>query len=111
MWWFWFDGGRRVEGREYLARLLQHAGDTASPEARVEALCGLGMLMWGQQSAAGLAAARELLEEAVAIRRRSDDRGPLAIALDFLAHAAWDLRDMVTARRLLRESLELSQKR
>ncbi len=106
---FWFDRGRRVEGREYRTQLLARAGQTVSPESRAEALCGLGILLWGQQSGASFVASRELLAEALAIRRQTDDKAALARALSFLARPVWDMGDMVTARHLLRELLELAE--
>jgi predicted ATPase len=109
LWWFWFDRGRRAEGREYLERLLARADAATSPESRAEALCGAGMIEWGRQSAASLLVARGLLEEAVAIQRECDDNAALARALVFLAHPVKDLGDPATARRLLHECLELAE--
>ncbi|MBV9601660.1 MAG: helix-turn-helix domain-containing protein [Chloroflexi bacterium] len=108
IWWFWTDRVRPLEGFELLERLLACAGETASAESRAEGVYGACLLAW-TLGGARLRKARELADEAVALRRRLGGPARVAHVLCGVSRPLMDVGDSRTARLFLDESLELAE--
>ncbi|HLZ25070.1 MAG TPA: LuxR C-terminal-related transcriptional regulator [Ktedonobacterales bacterium] len=107
IWWFWTDRGRPVEGWEMLQQLLARA-DAVCSESRAEGVYGACLLAWaigGER----LAVARELADQAVAMRRELGGVARVAHVLCGVSRPLMDVGEMETARLFLHESLELAQ--
>jgi tetratricopeptide (TPR) repeat protein len=118
---FWDWRGDYSQGRTELARVLSvlslpDGGADGMPlavaegGARVTRAIGL-VLYWAAVLAGDLgddAAARELHEQALAIRRRLGDKSAIAESLGSLASVLMTLRDQVHGRSMLEESLALA---
>ena len=103
LWWFWEIPGRRSQGRDLLAALLEAPGAAARTAGRAKALLGVGLLAtWG-----GDVVARALLEESLAIARALGDRQGVAYALLGLGEHALEQVDTTAARAVLKESLAM----
>lgn len=126
---FWDWRGDYSQGRTELDRLLSvlalsgtlpplpNEGTDGMPlavdegDARVARATGL-VLYWAAVLAGDLgddAAARELQEQALAIRRRLGDKSAIAESLGSLASVLMTLRDQVHGRSMLEESLALAR--
>ncbi len=103
VWRFWYVRGHLGEGRERLAQALE-ADRADTPAARAKALHGAGGLAWSQGD---YAAARELQEESLAIRRELGDRRGIASVLGNLGNVAQCQGDYAAARGLQEESLAI----
>ncbi len=101
---FWIRRGHLAEGRERLSQLL--ATEAVNPADRALALTAAGGLAGRQLD---LPAARELLEQALALRRQSGDPTAVAASLNGLGRLATLHGDHVRAHLLLEESLALSR--
>jgi predicted ATPase/Tfp pilus assembly protein PilF len=100
---FWAHRGNAGEGRRRLATLLSRAGPEPTPE-RGRALEGAGGLAYRQGD---YAAARALLEEALAVHRQRGDRDAEAVPLSLLGNVAQSQGDYPAARELLGQALPL----
>jgi tetratricopeptide (TPR) repeat protein len=105
LWWFWSVRGHYGEGRGWLDRLL--AADRGAPAAvRAQALHGAGGLA---QDNGDVARAVDLLQEALALRRRIGDKRGVAATSGNLSNAVRLLGDLDRARALHEECLALYQ--
>ncbi|MGE5178111.1 MAG: protein kinase domain-containing protein [Bacteroidota bacterium] len=104
LWRFWWVRGNWAEGRARLAALLAARPPEEAPAERQNALRAAAVLARGEGD---YAAARPLLEEALALARRSDDRPGIALMLFELGNVANDQEDYAAARPLYEESLAL----
>jgi predicted ATPase/class 3 adenylate cyclase len=82
--YFWEDTGKLSEGRSWLRAMLALSTDL-SPDLRVKALCGEGVLAYWQGDWEQVSAP---LTEALDIGRQTGNQVILGEALHFLAHAA-----------------------
>ena len=104
---FWVKRGHAGEGRaRYAALLAADAREQPSPPSpeRARALEGAGTLAYRQGD---YAAAREVLDEALAIHRRRGDAGAEATPLALLGSIAYVQGDYAGARTLLDRALAL----
>jgi predicted ATPase/class 3 adenylate cyclase len=102
--WFWHLHSHFAEGRARLAEAI--AGSSERGEDRARALSAAGELAaW----AGDLAAARPLIEEAVAIWNELDRGQEVALALHELGWGYFYANDEVAAHRCMEESLELQR--
>jgi non-specific serine/threonine protein kinase len=99
---WWFSLVYWSEGRAWLARFLHAVPAGAADPARAKALNAAGQLAHYQGDGP---AARVLLEECVALRRKLGDRRGLSVALNNLANVLDYAEDSAAARALLEESL------
>ncbi len=91
--WFWWDRSHHEEGRRWLARAL--AGPPEGSAARMQALYGAGWLAHQQYDSA---AARELLDESLALAHELSDRRAVAWVLHILGRVAYFENDPAQAR-------------
>ncbi len=99
---FWIGHGHLREGRDVLERLLADTRAIAAP-MRLKALNALGVILWGQSDARGLA---QVADEALALAREQGDRVPLTIAMTQRATAMMLGRgDYTAAQACLQEAL------
>ena len=102
---FWLNRWYLSEGRSFLERGL--AQSQVTPAAiRLKALIAVGLLMWYQNDACGLA---PVAEEAIALARGLEDRGSLIYAFTFQGIALMGTRDHAGARSCLEEALVLAR--
>ncbi len=96
----WFTRGLYREGLDLTVGLLAIA--SASDAVRAKALWSAGMLapLLGEDETA-----QSLLQEALDLARRSDDRSLIARSLDLLGLLAFFRNELPSARRLLEESI------
>jgi predicted ATPase/class 3 adenylate cyclase len=106
LWRFWAVRGYFEEGGRWLEAVSEAAkrSTDAPPAFRAQALNAAGHLAL---SRGGLATARTLLEESLAIRRQLGDRADVAVALSNLGTVAIHQGEMVMARALLEEGLAI----
>jgi predicted ATPase/DNA-binding CsgD family transcriptional regulator len=102
---FWDVSGSFAEGREWLTALLARAGG-ARPRVRAKALNGAGLLAIRE---ARYAAARDALEEGLALARAAADPRLTAEALNRLGFVAYVATELPAARALLREALATAE--
>jgi predicted ATPase len=103
---FWWMRGLR-EGRDWLARLLQHPKATEHTLARAKALALAGDLAIEQEGDHG--SARLMYEESLSISRESEDRQGVAASLLGLGEVARAGDDVTGARALYEQSLTIWQ--
>jgi non-specific serine/threonine protein kinase len=103
LWRFWWVRGNWAEGRTRLSTLLAAPG-SAGPAERTKALNGAAVLARTQGE---YAAARPLLEEALALARARDDRSAIASLVFELGNVANEEADYAHARSLYEEALAL----
>lgn len=104
---FWSIRGHAVEGRQRYSALLSRAPDTLDlAQERSRALLGAGILAKNQ---ADYAAAREALEQCLAIHRQMGNRQEQITPLHVLGEITSILGDYPSAQRLLEEALALSR--
>ncbi len=102
---FWYVRGPIQEGRTWLEAALARAGGSASA-ARAMAAGRAGSLAL---AGGNLAAARALTEEALAIKRRLDDKLGVAYSLAILGWVAVHEAQVAEARRCFEECLVLNK--
>lgn len=101
---YWQRVGALSEGRRWLERGLEMAGEAPRPLAGA-ALLAKGVLAWRQGD---LDVARPALEESLAIAREVEDLSCSITALRSLGALAQNQADYQTAKRLMLESVELA---
>jgi non-specific serine/threonine protein kinase len=106
LWLLWYIRGYLTEGRAQVMALLAMPVATTLMAPRAEALLGAGQLARTQGD---YAAARELLEESLAINRSLGDERGTAYALLWTGFVARVQEEYSTARALLNEALALSR--
>ena len=106
LWRFWLLRGHPAEGRRWLERALEAAGD-ASPVVRARALLGAGMLAHYLDDLDGAAT---LCGDSLALATELGDGGATAAALEGLALAARTSGDARRAQELYREALDLHRR-
>jgi predicted ATPase/Tfp pilus assembly protein PilF len=115
--WFWFIRGYQSEGRRWLERALASRGrttaqavdvtDTSEAHAQVNALAlhRAGMLAWHQGD---FSAARQHLEESLALSRTHGDMSGATLALACLAAGVQDRKEYPALRAQLEECVALA---
>jgi predicted ATPase/class 3 adenylate cyclase len=103
---FWLIRGHLQEGRQLLPALLSLPGSYGRTKARAEALNGAGLLAMNQLD---YAAAWELYEESLAIRRELGDKQGVAGSLNNLGIVARGRGDYALARSLYEEALSINR--
>jgi predicted ATPase/transcriptional regulator with XRE-family HTH domain len=103
---FWLMRGNTSEGREWLAKLLERTNQWGQTAKRAHTLGAAGWLAYFHQD---FAAARLLLEQALAIARMSGDQKEIAFALLWLGRTAYRRRDHRTAQAFTEECLTIYQ--
>jgi predicted ATPase/DNA-binding SARP family transcriptional activator len=106
LWEFWGGWCRTAEGRDHLLRALGRPGAAAPTAARAWALVAAGSLSLLLGNGA---AARALLEEAVAVSREAAEKPALAMALNNYGLLMRDEGDSGAARRLFEEALAVNR--
>lgn len=109
LWRLWYSRGYLSEGRRWLEAALDRdgtGGAPAPPPVRAKALYGAGMLAWDQGS---YARAVELIEESLALRRRTGDSWGIAQSLNALGLVMTFRGEYEAATRLYEESLALKR--
>ena len=104
LWRFWYARGHFVEGKRWLARLLERAGDEAPGEVRAVALYASGAMCFAQSD---LAAAIALWTDALPFFRAQNDLFWIGTVLNGLGAATIDVGDYGRAVELLEESLAI----
>jgi non-specific serine/threonine protein kinase len=107
-WRFWYMRGNLTEGRGRLTTLLNATADRASDSLRAKVASGAGIIAAQQGD---YAAAKQLYEESLSIRRGLDDRLGIAASLANLANVAAEQSDYQLARALHHESLGIRRER
>ena len=102
--WFWYGHCHAADGRRWLERAMEVAGDDGPDLAR--AVHGLGVLLLQQGE---IEAGRGALERSLALWRHLGDRERVAVELSSLGVAHRMLSDIDTARALLQESVDVSR--
>jgi non-specific serine/threonine protein kinase len=106
LWRLWVVGGHLAEGRAQLRILMALPGlSRASSDWARLAFCD-GTLAF---VAGDYTAARDRLEEVVALRRTLGDQHGLAVALSYLGNVVREQADYLAARGWLEESLTISE--
>jgi non-specific serine/threonine protein kinase len=100
--WFWFLHGHWAEGRGWLERALDRPWPAASTARRAHTLTALGVLAFAQSDGT---AARDRLDESIAVAREADDRRNLAYALLCRAWPALIAGDFAAMASFAAESL------
>jgi predicted ATPase/transcriptional regulator with XRE-family HTH domain len=103
---FWLMRGNPSEGREWSAKLVRRTNEWGQTARRARVLGVAGWLALFQQD---FAAARLLLEEALAIARVSGDKKEIAFALLWLGRTAQQQSDNQTAQAFIEECLMIYQ--
>jgi predicted ATPase/transcriptional regulator with XRE-family HTH domain len=103
---FWSMRGNLSEGRRWSAQLLERTDQWGQSAKRAQVLGVAGWLAYHQYD---LASARQLLEEALSIARRSGDEKEIALALYRLGAAAIRQHDYQTAQSFTEEYLPIYQ--
>lgn len=106
MWRYWFLRGHFTEGRRYLGRVIQRAGDQFAPGLLARALSGAGSLAFAQGD---YAAARGLNLQSLELKRQLDDPSKIAGSLDSLGHIAHVEGDYALAQAYYEQSVSLYQ--
>ncbi|MEA2537154.1 MAG: hypothetical protein QOF11_1388 [Chloroflexota bacterium] len=104
LWRYWEIRGHLTEGRGWLERMVDAAGEEA-PALRANALTGAGNLAFMQGD---FQAASTFHESSLALHRRMGDRQSVAYASNNLANAALQLGDHARARALYEEAIALT---
>jgi predicted ATPase/transcriptional regulator with XRE-family HTH domain/Tfp pilus assembly protein PilF len=103
LWRFWWWHGHFSEGRAWLAQVLDR-GSHSDSAWRGKALTAAGILAREQGD---FGHARTMLEESLAIRRRSGDQRGAAQALNILGLVASSQGDLARAKELFEEGLSV----
>lgn len=103
LWWFWYTRGYHTEALERYHQVLTRSEGFATP-ARAKALNAAGFMHAVQGNSA---AARQLLDEALALASAQQDKLNSAWALHILAREALSQDDYAGARSLASKALEL----
>ncbi len=108
LWKFWSVRGYFSEGRDRLARVLEHTSNGANTlnAERAKAFRAAGALASNQGD---YAAAQTLLEQSLAIWRALGDRRGAAGALNSLGNVAWRRGEFAAARALYQESVDIAR--
>jgi predicted ATPase/DNA-binding CsgD family transcriptional regulator len=106
LWWFWFPRGYTRQAASLLRRLLGVPAAAAGPELRAGGLEALAVL---ERDLGDVAGANAAAQEALAIRRRLDDRLRLAEALVIAGWARIFEADFGRAGELWSENLALAE--
>jgi tetratricopeptide (TPR) repeat protein len=101
---FWWLRGYHAEAQAQLAGLLGQADAEECSPARAKLLCAAGRLARAQRDTAS---AQRLVEEALAISRKLDDREGIATALVGLGSVAQQREEFETARAWHEEGLAI----
>jgi predicted ATPase/class 3 adenylate cyclase/Tfp pilus assembly protein PilF len=104
LWRYWEIRGYLTEGRAWLTQLLSLPQTSIRTSTRAKALYAAGVLADAQ---CDYAAARDLLEEYLAINRAAGDPSSLAAALNDLGNVADAQGDLQTAHSQYAEALEI----
>ena len=104
LWWFWFFEGHLSEARAWLEGALALIGGRVRTPAYARALLGAGALALRLGDPA---AARDRLEESVALWRELGDRRQIAYTLQILGLLALSQGEAATARARLQEGVAL----
>ena len=104
--WYWYACGYQAEGRRWLSRVVEAAGDMDSPEL-MASLHGLGVLLSQHGEAAQ---GRDALRRSLAYWRRQGDEARIARELSSLAIAHRALEEPDLAREMLVEAVELARR-
>jgi predicted ATPase/class 3 adenylate cyclase len=105
--WFWTVRSHLKEGRGYLQRALESAGEEAADSVRARALAGAGALdSWLGETTRGV----ELLEESLQISRSAGAEDDEAWTLNAIAFAHFLAGELEPARRAAEEALALERK-
>ena len=104
--WFWAMHGHLSEGREWCARILRKTAAERRTSEQAKVLNASGALAWFQ---ADYGAARQMLEQSLAMARELADRDGIARSLNNLGLVAWDQGDYQTARAMYEESLAIKR--
>ncbi|MDP9484058.1 MAG: tetratricopeptide repeat protein [Chloroflexota bacterium] len=104
LWRYWEIRGYLAEGRGWLERMVEAAGDDVSP-LRADALTGAGTLALMQGD---FRAASTFHESSLAVHRQIGDPQSIAYAANNLANAALQLGDHARARALYEEAVTLT---
>ncbi len=103
--WFWWTRGYIVEGARWLVEALDRAPN-ADPVTRTQALCRAGAMLAYQGA---FDQAKPMLEEALALARRSQNPSWIAEAISYQGLCAVYAGDVATSVPLLREALRRGQ--
>ncbi|MGQ0550991.1 MAG: ATP-binding protein [Armatimonadota bacterium] len=106
LWRFWYVRSYFAEGRQWITKLLAMPAASARTAARAKALNGAGNLAYNQGD---YAAAQDLHEQSLAIRREVGDQQSVAGSLNNLALVARRRGDYVGARALLEEAIGINR--
>ncbi|HEX6507000.1 MAG TPA: LuxR C-terminal-related transcriptional regulator [Chloroflexota bacterium] len=98
---FWWLQGYHSEGLHWLEEALREAPD-APPTMRTKALLGAGLLLFW---IGDFARSKSVLEEALAIAQKGDDRVGIAQALTYLGAGATTVKAWTESRRWFQEAL------
>ena len=101
---FWYQHGHAAEGRRWLQRALELAGDAGASQARAVHELGSLLMQQGEYDVA-----LPLVERSLAIWRDLGDRAQQARALNMLGVAHRHLGNLDTARFLLEDSLSIAR--
>jgi tetratricopeptide (TPR) repeat protein len=104
--WYWYAGGYQAEGRRWLSRVVESAGDMDGPEL-MSALHGLGVLLAQHGE---LEQGRDALRRSLAYWRRQGDEAEIARELSSLAVAHRALGEPDEARAMLTEAVVLARR-
>lgn len=104
LWWFWFHRGLWREGRDWIERAVDRAGDRARPLDLAKARLGAGVFAW---SRGDYDDARAHLDLAVTTARAAGGPRTLALALGFRNELAQAQGDLDLAALAAQESLEI----
>jgi tetratricopeptide (TPR) repeat protein len=104
--WYWYACGYQAEGRRWLSRVVEAAGDQDSPEL-MAALHGLGVLLAQHGEAEQ---GRDALRRSLAYWRRQGDEAQIARELSSLAVAHRALEEPAAAREMLTEAVGLARR-
>jgi tetratricopeptide (TPR) repeat protein len=104
--WYWYACGYQAEGRRWLSRVVEAAGDMDSPEL-MTSLHGLGVLLAQHGEAEQ---GRDALRRSLAYWRRRGDEARIARELSSLAIAHRALEEPAVAREMLAEAIALARR-
>jgi non-specific serine/threonine protein kinase len=104
--WFWLSRELHAEGRDWLTRLLQAAGESGSRELRARALHGIGVRQISENEHVR---ARESLRQAEALWRELGDRKNLGHTLSGLSDAEYFVGNLQAFRDQAEETLAIGR--
>jgi predicted ATPase len=102
---FWWGRGHWSEGRSFLERALAASEGIEAP-VRAKALFAAGNLAFIQSD---YERAEPLCQESLVLYRELEDQPGIAFALSLLGSVAWTQGNMVAARNLTEEALEIAR--